>query len=465
MPAHIWLALLPLRSQDPSSSTDEPDLHGAALWALGFSPRVAVVDHAVLLEVGASLRLFGGWLHLSERLQAGAQALCLAVSAPAATGLAALAVARAGQRLEIADLPGEATPGEALAARLAEQLDPLPLHTLTAAQRAEGTLLRAGCNTLGALRRLPRGGVSRRFGIELLHALDEAYAQRPCAFAWEQLPERFHARVELPSRVDLAPALLFGARRLLLQLSGFLHARQVVTSGFTLGWLHDAMRARTASAGGEITVRTAEPSRDLEHLSRLLGEHLAREQLEAPACELTLSVDPAWLSAAASLSKSLLPDDGARGATLVQALERISVRLGAEHVRVPRCTEDHRPEHQTAWLPWSAAGLARPVAVRGEVEMDALAVGPQPTWLLAEPLPLAARAGQPHYQGPLTLLAGPHRIEAGWWHRAADDSGEHHEHAQRDYWVATNTSAGLVWIFSARLAGERVAWYLHGVFA
>jgi protein ImuB len=464
MPASIWLALLP-RSLDPSSSTDEPDLHGAALWALAFSPRVAVVDQAVLLEVGASLRLFRGWQHLAKQLQAGAEALGLAVSTPGATGLAALALARAGQRLETVAALGEAGPGEALAAGLAEQLDSLPLHTLTAAHRVEVTLQRAGCSTLGALRRLPRGGVSRRFGIELLHALDEAYGQRPSIFAWLEVPERFHARLELPSRVDLAPALLFGARRLLMQLSGFLHARQMLTSGFTLGWLHDAMRARTASAGGEITVRTAEPSRDLDHLARLLGEHLARQELEAPACELMLSVDPVWLSEAGSLSRSLLPDDGARGTTLVQALERISVRLGVEHVRVPRYTEDHRPEHQTDWLPWSDAGVARPAPPRCATELDVQAVGPQPTWLLAEPLQLAARAGQPHYQGPLTLLAGPHRIEAGWWHRTADDGGEHHEHTQRDYWVASNATVGLVWIFSARLAGERVGWYLHGVFA
>lgn len=463
--ASIWLALLP---QEPSSSTDEPALHGAALWALGFNPRVAVVDHAVIVDVGASVRLFGGWPRLCEQLQAGADELGLAVSAPAATGIAAIALGRAGARLDPAAQRDLSDPAAYLAAGLAGQLDPLPLHTLTEARRAEGTLQRAGCNTLGQLRGLPRGGVSRRFGTALLRALDEAYGLRAAAFAWQTLPDRFQGRLELPSRLDVAPAMLFGARRLLLQLSGFLAARQAATTGFALGWLHDAMRARTATAGGEITVRTAEPSRDLEHLSRLLGEHLSRLQLEAPACELTLSVDPAWICQAAGTSASLLPDEGERSATLVQALERISVRFGPEHVLVARCIEDHRPEHQTTWLPWADAGLRPSGSTTAKIEgtaFDAMAVGPQPTWLLAEPLKLAARAGQPQYQGPLNLLSGPHRIEAGWWHRTTHNGHEQHHHAQRDYWVASNAAAGLVWIFSARLAGERVAWYLHGVYA
>ena len=37
-----------------------------------------------------------------------------------------------------------------------------------------------------------------------------------------------------------------------------------------------------------------------------------------------------------------------------------------------------------------------------------------PGWLLAAPLKLAVQGGCPQYQGPLTLLAGPHRVEAGW---------------------------------------------------
>jgi hypothetical protein len=37
-----------------------------------------------------------------------------------------------------------------------------------------------------------------------------------------------------------------------------------------------------------------------------------------------------------------------------------------------------------------------------------------PTWLLAMPLRLNVHQGLPQHHGPLTLLAGPQRLEAGW---------------------------------------------------
>ncbi|MBW8722631.1 MAG: hypothetical protein JF626_12430, partial [Polaromonas sp.] len=40
-----------------------------ASMALGFTPRVALVDEAVLMDVTGSLRLFGGLARLAERLE------------------------------------------------------------------------------------------------------------------------------------------------------------------------------------------------------------------------------------------------------------------------------------------------------------------------------------------------------------------------------------------------------------
>lgn len=58
-------------------------------------------------------------------------------------------------------------------------------------------------------------------------ALDQAYGLRPEVYEWLTLPETFQARLELMSRVETAPALLFGARRLLIQMCGWLAARRM----------------------------------------------------------------------------------------------------------------------------------------------------------------------------------------------------------------------------------------------
>jgi protein ImuB len=53
----------------------------------------------------------------------------------------------------------------------------------------------------------------------------------------------------------------------------------------------------------------------------------------------------------------------------------------------------------------------------------------------------------------LSLLAGPERIETGWW----DEN-----YAARDYFVASNPAQSLLWIYRER--NTEAGWYLHGVF-
>ena len=245
-----WAALLfPLRCDGTPPPIDV--LLGPAAWALQFTPRVAVVEEAVVMELQASVRLFGGRRALRDRIAGAVAELGASALAWAPNSLAALAFGRAAHE----GLHNGAQPA------LAERLDALPLHALSATQPHRSTLAQLGCATLGAVRKLPRGGIARRFDRSLLEALDRAYGLRPEAHDWITLPPRFEARLELPLRVEAAAALLFGARRLLAQMCGWLTARQAGASAFTLRWAHDAMRARAAGEGGELTVRTAAPMR------------------------------------------------------------------------------------------------------------------------------------------------------------------------------------------------------------
>ncbi|RYY86790.1 MAG: DNA polymerase Y family protein, partial [Comamonadaceae bacterium] len=362
-------------------------LHGIATWGLQYTPRVAVMEaSAVALELAASTRLFGGKRQLVERVKT--EAVQLGVPAPswAPTSLAALVLARAGVT------NGFGKP-------LDQVLDAAPLQGLTAARLHEATLSRLGCQTLGDVRALPRGGLSRRFDAQLLAALDQAYGLRPESHAWVALPDRFAQRLELMSRVELAPALLFGARRLLLQLCGWLAARRSGVTAITLRWCHDVMRSKTAGDGGEVTVRTAEATRNVEHLGRLLAEHLAKVTLKAPAGDLELVADE--VHALEETSAALLPDPAQAGESLALVLERVAARLGPERVLRPVPASDHRMEWMAHWQP-AAAPLPR-----STVEPHGL---PQPGFLLPQPLKLALHGDQPMYQGPLMLLSGPHRV-------------------------------------------------------
>ncbi len=436
----LWAALLLPHGPDANPPCSDA-LHGLATWALQFTPRVATVDEAVVMEVESSARLFGGKRRLRERMVLDVESLGVDFLAWAPNSLAALAL-------------GRARISNGIRRPLEELLDPLKIEVLSATRRHHVTLSQIGCHTLADLRTLPRGGVSRRFDKELLTALDLAYGLRPEVHAWVALPETFVARLELMARVELAPALLFGARRLLMQMCGWLAARQSGITVLTLQWAHDAMRAKDAGDGGELTLRTATPTRDLERLCRLLAEHLSKTELKAPAGDLTLvAVDVVPLEVA---NDALLPDPVNVGESLAAVLERLAARLGPERVLRPVVREDHRLEWMQHWQPAAEALPRKPVRS---------VTTPQPTCVFKEPLRLACRGAQPLYQGPLQLLTGPHRVEGGWWHRVDDEDGERTLNVQRDYWVALSTHAGVLWIFQTRLGRDEIAWYLHGSFA
>jgi len=141
---------------------------------------------------------------------------------------------------------------------------------------------------------------------------------------------------------------------------------------------------------------------------------------------------------------------------LTRLIERLQARLGADGVQRLVLLADHRPERAMAWRSAEAAA-ARPATL-----VPAQAAAPtRPLWLLTEPQPLPEQASRPWLDGaPLQLLAGPERIESGWWDGAL---------AARDYFIARAGDGALVWIFRARLplaaTAEGSGWFLQGRFA
>jgi len=194
-------------------------LEAIAAWACQFTPKVSLEPpQALLLEVQGSLRYFGGQANLMTTLNHGLADLGVdARPATASTARAALWLARSGEtRLE--NVPLEAVCGE----------EPLAF------------LQSVGLRTLGELMRLPREGLARRCGPQILDELDRALGAAPEARAFFEPPPRFAAKLELPAQVSHAEGLLFAARRLLVQLEGLLAARQAGIRAFTLVLMDEA---------------------------------------------------------------------------------------------------------------------------------------------------------------------------------------------------------------------------------
>nr|WP_315430440.1 DNA polymerase Y family protein [uncultured Albidiferax sp.] len=433
----LWIALAPLAPPEDAAEADA--LLQALAWAvLQFSPRVCRLEQAVLLEVEASVRLFHGQRQLLGQVQLQAAQWCACGLALAPTALAALALLKQRSAALVGCSPHN----------LQARLDGLPMHCLAALAPHLPTLHRLGCRSLGHVRALPRSGVSRRFGAGVLDALDRAYGLIPDIYPWLVLPEQFRLRLEFTGRIELAQGMLFGVQRLLLQLKAWLQARQSGAIGVRLHWEHD-MQRRSEAAAGAMEIRTVEATRDTAHLAKLLAEHLAYTPLAAPVVAITLEalgVEPLQIS-----SQSLLPEDRLRGESLQQFIERVSARLGPQQVLRAQAVADHRPQRMQTWSPASTTPPGKPVTPDP-------AQASQPPWILRQPQPLAVQNHRPLYQGPLRLLAGPERIEAGWWEGLEDLT-------RRDYFIAHSAQSGLLWIYRERVPVRGSSgWFLHGLY-
>ena len=416
-PLHVF-------QRDPQK--ESAALASLAVWAGQFTSNVsleAIESGGLLLEIGGSLKLFGGVGKLVEKVRAGVRALGYrAIIAGAPTPLGAALSARAGEAGVVSDY-----------AQLAECLARMPIALLDAECSHYDMLETMGIGTIGDYLALPRAGLKRRFGNELLDQLDRALGIVPDPREYFAPPAQFSSRLELLAEVHETTALLFAAKRLITELEGFLRGRGVGVQQFHLDLLHaDHPVTR-------VTVGLVSSSRDGQRLLALLRERMERVSLPQPVREIVLLAERTTPYQARNLD--LFPDAQQESENAAPFIERLRARLGDGMVHSLECVADHRPE------------LAMKAAEPGTVYQADFSTA-RPMWLLPQPRPLAMRGGVPQLGVPLILRQGPERIESGWW--------DGHPMA-RDYYVAEAVGGPRYWVYREAMDAER--WFLHGIFA
>ena len=403
-----------------------------AAWAYRYSSMVCLQgEDAILLEVEGSLGLFGPWPRLERMLRDDLRELGLEHRiALAPTPLGACVLAAGEDGIALTDH-----------AQLQRMLARAPIADARIAPEQVATRAAMGLRRLRQLFALPRAGLARRFGEGLLLHLDRLRGEAPDPRELYRPPDAFERRIEFGYEISHHPALLFPLRRLVNDLAAYLAGRDGGVQRFAMLLEHEDMavieghapRTERKPPDTEVVVGLLAPERDPGRLFELARAKLEQARIPAPvrALRLRASELPPFVPA----GRDLFDARPAQALPWEALRERLRARLGEDALYQLAGHADPRPEQA---IRRSTLLLREP---------PPLSLPARPAWLLPRPLPL-----RDHH---LRVLAGPDRIESGWW-----DGGD----VRRDYYLVETSQGQRAWAFLP--AGERDgAWMLHGWFA
>lgn len=416
-----------LRVLKRDARAEDIALKTLAGWANQFTSFVSLSSsQSLLLEVGGSARLFGGLQTLVCQIREETVKLGYFVQlAVAPTPLGASLLAHAGLQQTVNHLQ-----------ELPKSLASVPLECMHVSDKVLRTLREMGLRTFGDCYRLPREGLARRLGPDLLGFMDRALGKYPDPRPVYKIPSTFTRHQALLGEVYEVEALLFGINRLLVELCGYLIAKSAGVQQIEIRLLHRAAKPT------RISLRLVKASHDVKHLNTLVRERLKQIQLGAGVEEIELRTPR--VTSLSPQNHSLFYGKEQSAQAWTHLLERLEAHLGEEAIRGLTVAAEHRPER--SWVTTEVAN---------EQESNThLRFAGRPLWLLDSPRSLRSTRGRPHLRGELILTKGPERIESGWW-----DGSD----ITRDYYVATNPVGERFWVFCESRNLQK--WYLHGVFA
>lgn len=387
-----------------------------AAWAYGFSSHVSLkYPRVLLMEIESSLSLFGPWPVFEARLRKELTELGFRhriVVAPNPVAARMLANVHDGLAVDNAS-------------SLRPIIGQMPLDRIGLPRDVATALMRMGLRQLSEVLALPRNTLARRFPASVLQHLDTLLGDRPVALECYMPPDTCDLRIELNFDVESNQALLFPLKRLVADLAAFLAGRDSGVQRFVVHLEH------VEGPDTLVPVGLLSAERDASMLFELARGRLEQVQVASPVRSVRLLAQdlPRFVPA----HRELFDERVQQTLPWEQLRERLRARLGDESVNGLCALADHRPE-----LAWQAGASGKPCNLPLGV--------PRPGWLLQEPLPLQGHGAR--------ILAGPERIESGWW-----DGRD----VRRDYYLVQTLGGQRGWAY--RQVGDNGELLLHGWFA
>ena len=443
---------------DADPASESADLLALARWAMRWTPYVAPIKgltdtHALFLDITGCAHLFGGesamladMLRLMRILGLTARAAC------AATAGAAFALARFAQQAK----DGLSAPdGVALRALV----EAMPVEGLRISDTLATSLRALGLKTIGALAGQSSAALARRFGIDLVRALDRARGGEEEAInpVSEIIPRRVRLRLMEPlmTRDGLEKAIGKAAGEMCALLERYNEGALAVVV-----YLYRVDGVVLSLKGG-----AGRPHRDAVLWTRVLRENIevlaGSNEADGGGLDLGFGIDLIEIGApVVQVLEEVVTDlDPVAAAALASAdalhrlADRMSARLGAGRVTRLAAVASWVPELAVVRVPVSATTVAsqfppniaarRPAMLLDRAELiEAIAEVPD-----GPPRQFRWRA----LSFKVACAQGPERIVCG------------EDHA-RDYYRVETTEGRRFWLYRQGLPGvvERPRWYVQG---
>jgi protein ImuB len=352
----------------------------------------------------------------------------------------------------------------------------LPIESLRIPPDTAALLRQLGIETIAQLLALPREELTSRFGEALLQRIDQWTGAAPEVLTPCRPPDPLVVRYEFEHPTGDCYALAHVVGQLAEQLAARLAARD---EGALL------LACDIGCVGGETTplaIGLFEASANARQWRELIGLHLENARFSAEIARVTLR---AALAGRLNTRQGELFTDGWPRDPHAWALlvNRLSSRLGGEHVLRAELRESALPERAVRWrgvtersrvesresrarkgrgLGTGGWGSKRSIREKLLPSPQPPASSPRPLLLYPNPQPLevtcVAPNGPPQFvwwrerREQIAQHWGPERIETLWWRGPS---------VRRDYYRVALATGGHLWLFR-RLADGR--WFLHGVF-
>jgi len=393
---------------------------------LRFTPQIVISGtDTILLEVRQSLRLFGGFKALLAQLKQHFSDVLLYIACAPVPLVAELMARNRIQKLI------------SHRAHLQSALGVIPLHQTTISPALIHKLERCGLTCLRDIWRLPRTGLARRFGPDLLHYLDTLSGSMESPQVIFNAGHRFSAGYDFDQETETTSLLLHAAELLLQKAQQFLQIRALLCEKLNFHFVYTHRRGEIRQ-GQQLSVYAQQGGNTAAHFLPQLEEHLQHFVFKKAVLRIELHIDQFRLQQDSTLDLFRRTRENTQSWPML--LDILSARLGRQSVYCLLIQADHRPEKS-----WCKRSTGKP----GSAEIKALSVylPARPVWLLPQPLKKA--------RASFTLLSGAERLESGWW--SGDD-------LRREYYQGISLSGQRCWLFRD-IKTRHEQWYLHGLFA